>query len=64
MSQSVKVSRIETERVEFEEPTGNLSLSLKHCRRFVYEDYRTPPPDRRQIAGALTLSALSKFLSE
>ena len=61
MSQSVRVSRIETEQgfVEFEGPTGNLSLSLKRCHRFFYEDYRNAPVDMREAAEALTLSALS-----
>jgi hypothetical protein len=63
MSQSVRVSRIETEQgfVEFEGPTGNLSLSLKRCRRFFYEDHRNAPVDMREAAEALTLSALSIF---
>jgi hypothetical protein len=65
MSQSVRVSRIETEQrfVEFEGPAGNLSLSLKSCRRFVYEDHRNAPPDQRETAEALTLSALSIFFA-
>jgi hypothetical protein len=63
MSQSVRVSRIETEQgfVEFEGSTGNLSLSLKRCRRFFYEDHRNAPVDMREAAEALTLSALSIF---
>jgi len=63
MSQSVRVSRIDSSRglVEFEGPGGNLSLSLKQCRRFVYEDHRNAPPNQRQAAEALTLSALSMF---
>jgi hypothetical protein len=63
MSQSVRVSRIETEKgfVDFEGPAGNLSLSLKQCRRFLYEDYRNAPPDQREAAESLTLSALSIF---
>ena len=63
MSQSVRVSRIETEQgfVELEGPAGNLSLSLKRCRRFFYEDHRNAPVDMREAAEALTLSALSIF---
>src|SRR6516165_10437525 len=63
VSQSVRVSRIETERgfVEFEGPAGNLSLSLKRCRAFFYEDHRDAPRDAREAAEALTLSALSIF---
>jgi hypothetical protein len=64
MSQSVRVSRVDTERgfVEFEGPAAcDLSLSLKQCRRFLYEDYRNAPPDQREAAEALTLSALSMF---
>lgn len=63
MSQSVRVSRIEAEQgfVEFEGPTGNLSLSLKRCSRLFYEDHRNAPVDIREAAEALTLSALSIF---
>ena len=65
MSQAVRVSRIETERgfVEFEGPVGNLSLSLKSCRRFFYEDYRNAPRDQREAAEALTVSVLSIFFA-
>jgi len=34
---------------------------LKRGRRFFYEDYRNAPPDQREAAEALTLSALSIF---
>ena len=63
MSQSVRVSRIETKDrfVEFEGPTGSLSLSLKRCRGFLYEDHRNAPVENREAAEALTLSALSIF---
>ena len=65
MSQSLRVSRIETDQgfVEFQGPTGNLSLSLKRCRRFHYEDHRNAPLDMHDAAEALTLSALSIFFS-
>jgi hypothetical protein len=36
---------------------------LKYCRRFFYEDYRNAPPDQREAAEALTLSALSMFFA-
>jgi|SRR5215469_10005856 len=62
MSQSVRVSRIQTEQgfVEFQGLTGNLSLSLNRCR-FFYEDHRSAPIAMRAAAEALTLSALSIF---
>src|SRR5437660_12913846 len=58
MSQDVKVSRVTqpTDRggskkaiVEFEGPTGNLSISLGRCR-FVYEDPREASSDVREEA--------------
>jgi hypothetical protein len=47
--------------VEFEGLAVDLSLSSKVCQRFFYEDYRNAPPDQREAAEALTLSALSIF---
>jgi len=63
MSQSVIVSRVETEGrfVEFEGPTGNLWLSLKRCRGFFYEDYRNATVKMREAAEELTLAAHSSF---
>src|SRR5215471_8622162 len=65
MSQSLRVLRIDSERgfIQFEGPAGKLSVSLKHCRRFFYEDHRNAPPDQREAAEALTLSALSIFFA-
>jgi hypothetical protein len=69
MSQEVKVARVTTTPdtggskkvvVEFEGPTGNLSVSIARCR-FVYEDPREASSDVREEAETLTLSALSVF---
>ena len=69
MTQNVKVSGITapTDKgrprgaiVEFEGPTGNLSISLGRCR-FVYEEPREASSDVREEAEATSVSALSVF---
>jgi len=69
MTQNVKVSGITapTDKggpsgaiVEFEGPTGNLSISLDRCR-FIYEDPREASSDVREEAEAASVSALSVF---
>jgi hypothetical protein len=71
MSQDLKVSRVtqptdtggsKTAIVEFEGPTGNLSVSLSRCR-FVYEDPREASSDVREEAEMMSVSALSVFFS-
>jgi hypothetical protein len=67
MIQDVKVSRVTPPAegggskegiVEFEGPSGNLSVSLGRCR-FVYEDPREASFDVREEADKTTVSALS-----
>ena len=69
MTQNVKVSGIAepTDKggprgpvVDFEGPTGNLSISLGRCR-FVYEEPREASSDVREEAEAASVSALSVF---
>lgn len=69
MNQHVKVLRVlappvtgESNKaiVEFEGPSGTLSISLGTCR-FVYEEPREGGSDVREEAEASTVSALSFF---
>jgi hypothetical protein len=62
MSQCVRVSCVDPKQVivEFEGPTGKLSLCVRGCR-FVYEEAREAPPEMREAAEAESVSALSIF---
>lgn len=62
MSQCVRVSCVDPKQgiVEFEGPTGNLSLCVGGCR-FVYGEAREAPPEMREAAEAESVSALSIF---
>jgi len=62
MNQCVKVRcvNLKQEIVEFEGPTGNLSLHVRRCR-FVYGEAREAPAGMRESAEAETVSSLSIF---